>query len=277
MCSTGCKVNKNLISEIKKLTSSLEKINIPTFIYFRLNTKNQYCLLSNKENILEDLFNKKEFVNKIFVELAEKSNYGKMSIALWEKSQNNTLSTEIRELELEHGISLALPFQEHIEIYSFASSVGSEEMPNFFINHLKLLKHFIIYFRLHGDKFIQYANNNFSQVLGKSLHLYNLNNKNADEKLAHLRDCLIPKRISIRTAQKDEILLTENETSALILLLAGKSMYTIAKELGLSKSTVESCLATIKLKTGYYSKSQLLAAFLENQIYQPSMMYDRYY
>ena len=53
-------------------------------------------------------------------------------------------------------------------------------------------------------------------------------------------------------------------------------MSTIAKEIGVSPRSIESCLETIKSKIGYRTKSELLTAFLESHIYQPSINYERY-
>lgn len=61
------------------------------------------------------------------------------------------------------------------------------------------------------------------------------------------------------------------------MLLEGKSMHDIAEELHVSQRSVESCLETIKSKTGYNTKAELLSAFLESQLYLPSINYDRYH
>lgn len=102
---------------------------------------------------------------------------------------------------------------------------------------------------------------------------------NEDEKsaiIANIRQETLPRKAFIKTLYSKKISLTEREVSYLIMLLDGKSMLSIAEELAVSQRSVESCFEIIKSKTGYNTKSELLTAFLESQIYQPSVYYDRY-
>lgn len=59
------------------------------------------------------------------------------------------------------------------------------------------------------------------------------------------------------------------------MLLAHKSVRSISLELHMSQRSIESCIETIKSKTGFNTKAELLNAFYEKKIFLPSIYYDR--
>lgn len=262
--------------KVKKLASVLNSLAINTFFHLRINTKSQFFILSNNAGISNHLINEDSNVGILHNKLATTSISGKISIAIWKKYVDDSFLEKIYKMGVWNGISIALPFDDYIDIFSFASSIENKHVNNLYLNHLRLIKRFIIFFRLNAKDTIEYANQ----------HLYQLNNKlelytqcNEAEKrdlIDNIRKKIQPRKAFIKTLYTKKISLTEREVSYLIMLLDGKSMLSIAEELGISQRSVESCFETIKSKTGYSTKAELLTAFFESQIYQPSVYYDRY-
>ncbi len=217
-------------------------------------------------------------IDGLLGELVKTCVCGKMSVSLWPNLPNDIFCQKIYKLGIWNGISIALPFNNYIDIFSFASTRKNCSINNFYLNHLRLLKRFIIFFRLKAKKVIELTINNNLRSLDEKIILYS--DKQVDIKLTAvktLREMISPRKVSIQASYFKKISLTKRETTYLVMLLEGKSMSKIAKELSISQRSVESCLETIKSKTGYNTKTELLSAFLESQIYQPSINYDRCY
>jgi DNA-binding CsgD family transcriptional regulator len=265
----------NPFRTIQKLASILNILSINTFFHLRINRKSQFFILSNNKDIINHLVYEDNNIGTMIQELSKTSICGKLSVAIWKNYVNDSFLEKIYKLGIWNGISIALPFEDYIDIFSFASSIDNKEVNNFYLNHLRLLKHFIVFFRLNGRKEIEFANRNLYQ-LNKKLKLYSKYNKRKKITVNTIQEETLPKKGLIKTAYSKIINLTEKEVTYLIMLLDGKSMFNIAEELNISQRSVESCLEIIKSKTGYNTKAELLTAFLESQIYQPSVYYERY-
>lgn len=278
--SIGCNVpfiTDSYSEEVKKFSVVLRKIDISTFFYIRINRDSQFFILSDNKEISGYLLNKSRCVGTLLEELAKTAISGKIAVSLWSGYPEDSFLQKIYQLGIGNGISIALPFNSYIDIFSFASSIQKTEINNFYLNHLRLLKRFIIFFRLKAKKIIFLANNNLHS-LNKKIELYGCSKQQEKSKALNiLRETISPKKVAMKAICCGKIVLTKRETRYLIMLLDGKSMNAIAAELGVSRRSVESRLETLKSKTGYNTKADLLSAFLDSQIYQPSIHYDRYY
>jgi DNA-binding CsgD family transcriptional regulator len=266
----------NYFKTIKRLASFLSIIEITNFFHLRINRKSQFFILSNNKDIANHLINEGGDIGILLDKLARISICGKISLSIWENYIGDPFLEKMYKLGIWNGVSIALPLNDYIDIFSFASSLKNEKLNNFYLNHLQLIKRFIIFFRLNGRKAIEYASRDLYQ-LNKKIKLYSQSSNKGRENLINtIRQDTLPRKASIKTVFLKNINLTEKEIIYLIMLLDGKSMPNIAEEIGVSQRSVESCLETIRSKTGYNTKAELLTAFLESQAYQPSIYYDRY-
>ena len=263
----------NYFTIIKRLTFSLKLIDITTFFHLRINRESQYFILSNNRNITDHLIQNSD-IGILLNELVKTSICGKISVVFWKRNLNDCFLEKIFKLGIWNGISVALPFKNHIDIFSFASSIDDTKLHGFYLNYFELIKRFIIFFRLKAKKSIEYASQNLYQ-LSKKIEFYcHSNKKDKIALLKTIRQQSRPKKASIKTVYLKKIFLTEKETIYLNMLLEGKSMRAISEELHVSQRSVKYCLETIKCKTGYNTKIELLIAFLENQTYLPSIHYE---
>lgn len=79
---------------------------------------------------------------------------GKISINLWPTGSQDPLINKLYKLGIGNGISLSFHFGDYVEIFSFGTDIDNHEMKNFYINHIRLLKRFVIYFRMQAKKLI---------------------------------------------------------------------------------------------------------------------------
>lgn len=145
----------------------------------------------------------------------------------------------------------------------------------FYLRHFGLLKRFIIFFRLKYKEEIEVAANNLLD-LKENIKLYSNHDSSKKRKnfakfnwnTFSIKDCII-------SANKNTVRLTDREKYYLSGLLEGKNIPVMAKELHISPRTIEASLETLKSKTGYRTRAQLIKAV--KQPYLPKLYYDRYY
>ncbi len=174
-------VTDNYIKQVQKLSSVLNIIDITTFFHIRVTHENKFFILSSNLNLATYLIKNKN-IGDFFTGLIQTAVCGKISATLWPDDNNDHFLKTLQELGICNGISIALPFSNYIDIFSFAANQKNTQIKNFYLNHIRLLKGFIIYFRLKGRKIIEHANKN---ITSKINHLIQFNqNKNQKEIIA---------------------------------------------------------------------------------------------
>lgn len=253
------------LKSIQKFTSVLEIFDINYFFHLRINKQNQFFILSNNKEISSYLEKCENHIGVFLTEIAETSISGKISITFWDQFTEDYFLVKMYQLGICSGISLGVPFDDYIDIYSFASSLTSKKLNNFYLNHLRFLKRFIVYFRINAKKEIQRANKNLFS-LHTNIKLYSRSKEDKKVAILHamsqqalLKEALI-KRIYLPKSP-----LTKKEIICLVMLLAHKSVRSISLELHMSQRSIESCIETIKSKTGFNTKAELLNAFYEKK------------
>ncbi|WP_218814166.1 helix-turn-helix transcriptional regulator [Rickettsiella endosymbiont of Dermanyssus gallinae] len=266
---------KYCFKTVFNLASRLEILGITDFFHIRVNKKSQFFILSNNKTITHHL-NESRDIGTLLRKTIKTAICGKISVVFWKNYTGDIFLEKIYQLGIWNGISVALPFDDYIDIFSFASNFQTKTLNTFYLNHFGLIKRFIIFFRMKARGLIEHAGQDLYK-LNKSIKLYCEANKAEKTAIFNtINQQIFFKKYFIKTVYLKKVNLTEKETLYLVMLLEGKSMSTIAKEIGVSPRSIESCLETIKSKTGYRTKSELLSAFLESHIYQPSINYERY-
>ena len=266
-------MNKTILylKEIKKFSSILNIIDIENFFHIRIIDEDNFFILSNNERIISLIYKNNE-IGDFFEKIVKKTTSGKISFFLWRSNESDAVLKKILPKKINNGISISLRLFNYVDIFSFSSNIESH---NFYLNHLNLLKRFIIYFRLKAKDVIDDVHHNHAHLLARRIKFNVATEDQKTNILENFRKQIPPRKLIIQDNMQ-KIRLTPRETQHLFLMLEGKSMRKIAKELGISQRTVESCLESIKLKMGYTTKSRLLADFFEQQLYQPSIYYDRH-
>lgn len=256
--------------KIKNLSSALSIIDIENFFHIRVIDGEKFFVLSNKEKIV-DFFHKRN-IDGFFEKIIKKAIYGKISFYLWPLQKSDFILNNMVAQNVKNGISVSLRLSNYVDIFSFSSTSDNH---NFYLNHLNLLKRFVIYFRLKAKDVIDEISHSQVHLLARRI---DFNDKVTDHYLEDLNDFrrqILPLKLTVQDSGR-QVKLSPKETQYLLLMLEGKSMNKIAEELGVSHRTVESSLENIKLKMGYTTKARLIADFFEQQLYQPSIHYGRY-
>lgn len=252
-------------NKISEVIPTLKIIGISDFSYMRVTINNKFFILGSNQEFV-NIVNESRLLDTSIKDLLLRSNTEKLSVAFL----NGKANTEFKK-----GISIALPFKEHIDVFSFFKDFQSGPEDQFYLRHFGLLKRFIIFFRLNYKKEIELAARNLLD-LKETIKLYSGFNQKETKNIEYLSQTNVLIKPYLFTANANQIHLTDKEKYYLSGLSEGKNVRVIAKELHMSPRSIESSLEMLKVKTGYRTKSELLKAFIESQ-YQARFYYDRYY
>lgn len=253
-------------NKVSEVIPTLKIIGISDFIYMRVTINNKFFILGSNQEFV-NIVNESRLLDNSIKDLLLRSNTEKLSVAFLNEKTNTEFKT---------AISIALPFKEYIDIFSFFKDLQSNPKDQFYLRHFGLLKRFIIFFRLNYKKEIELAARNLLD-LKETIKLYYGFHQKETKNMANLIQANIPSvKPYLFTANANQIHLTDKEKYYLSGLSEGKNVRIIAKELHMSPRSIESSLEMLKVKTGYRTKSELLKAFIESQ-YQTRFHYDRYY
>lgn len=259
-------VEYRYLKSMSKVSRALTLINIPTFFHMRVVSGSKFFILSNNRKLL-DLFAQEDNAVGDFIENSLHSfSQGKLSVHLWLESSRENFIHQLAKHDIAHGVSLVLYLDNRLDIFSFASSKEREEMRNFYLNHVRLLKRFIVYYKNQAKKILLAMEQHYRTGTGLDVLLEQKSQKDKHIATYQLKSALRPHQLIIKNKLNAIIQLTIKETLYLQHYLEGKSVRQIAEQLYVSPRTIESCLENLKYKTGCYSKHELLSLLFENTL-----------
>lgn len=263
-------------SRVEELLTVLKKINVETFFHIRINCKNKFFILGNNKPIIDYIVANRDF-GKYVTDIVEGTIYGKVTINSLTKDKTDPFLVKLQELNIVEGLCLSLRTDEYVDVFFFAPRDGGKNVDYFYLNYVYLLKRFVVYFRIKAKNII---NNMFlyhSMPLMVPLRLSTeIEEHHMKQNLEKFYQLITPNKSFFKDKNKKTVGLTTKETRCLMLLLQGKSMNSIAKDLNVTQKAIEFCIHKIKIKTGYTSKAELLTNFFDNHTSKPSVFYDRY-
>lgn len=202
------------LKAVSKLTSVLQWIDINTFFHIRITRTNQFFILSNNQHIADYFIQENNSVEIMPITLATTSVCGKISAVYWMNYEHDSFISALRRFGISNGITVALPFNDHIDIFSFASSLENTQLNNFYLNHFRLIKRFIVFFRLKARKIIEHANSHLYSLKNKMVLYSQPTTQDKNATLEALRK-IPPRKASMQATYVEKIDLTEKETTYL--------------------------------------------------------------
>jgi DNA-binding CsgD family transcriptional regulator len=149
------------------------------------------------------------------------------------------------------------------EVFCFATGKDKQIDSKFYLDNILLLEQFIKYFKQQAADLIDttdqrklaYFEERFNFDAGCTIEKH---------KIHAFLDKISVGDFYLLGRGGDKVALSKQELKCIKFMSFGNSMKETAKILNLSPRTVESYLNNIKLKTGYYYKSQLIKSFLDS-------------
>ncbi len=259
-------IPRNYFKVVKKICNTLKIADISTFIHIRVSRESKFFVLSNNQKITKYCAREKTGLAEYLTGIINHIPTAKISVCLWPCERAVFLVSALSALKIGNGISIFMPFNDYVDIFSFAADIDNKQIGNFYLNYLKLLKRFIVYYRLKAAYIIDDMNYDHMIKLSRGVNFNNIQNSNLLSEIESFRQKMLPEKLIVKQNGKCEITLASKETKYLSLMLEGKSVRRIAEELGVSPKTVESVLQKTKWKTQCNTKIDLLSFLLRSSI-----------
>lgn len=256
--------NEAVNERVKKICEPLNTLGITTFTHTR-------CFQDGKAmRIASNLeWSKKFFENNFHIhsqgyqqnikEASDEKN--DLKIYVWNGIPENEIYSALQQYGIWNGITICENDEQSIGGWSFGSSMDTPNMVNFLLSNIKILKHFILYFKDTAHDILDTSDQRkLYQIPGFSLDC------DVDNKMYSLIKEFFKKTKINRYYLKDNknIYLSPREFECLFYLSTGKNMKQVAQVLNLSPRTVETYLVKIKNSYGVNYKNDLIHLFLDN-------------
>jgi DNA-binding CsgD family transcriptional regulator len=167
-------------------------------------------------------------------------------------------------LNIQNRIYIPFRQQGYCEVFGFGNSGTAYELMDFYINHEDLVDNFILYFRQKAHKLIQEAAQ--TKILLPVDHIIHQTPRSVS--ITNTKDIL--KQIKMRrytlSAAGKSIVISHRECQCLSRLKTNYTVKMIAQELELSPRTIESYIDSLRNKTGYNTKHDLIKLAQDNNL-----------
>jgi DNA-binding CsgD family transcriptional regulator len=172
---------------------------------------------------------------------------------------------------VDNGTVIVLNIEDVTERFFFGSTKLNTSVKYIYINHIYLLKRFILYFKETAKQLIALAEKSkidIAKIEEKE------KNKDIDQRIIDefLNDTKINK-VWVRIRGQDYYI-SNNEAKILTLMKSGQTAKEISNEIGLSKKTVEIYRDKLKHKLDLFSRSNLVTFAKENSLLNINLLND---
>lgn len=242
----------------------LTSCNLTTFIYGKLFYDKKYLLFSNNMIFVEYfLLHLNDIEGSKLHHALQNAPLGKPIHALWSSAPEDMLIQMLKRIDLWNGLDIYYRSDNFIETWSFSTSLThSKEIDNFYLNNFKIFQRFCLSFRGKFARLLTRTNESKLATLKEGIDINFHHSLDCMRNVNALLSFLSLESLELPT-KNGTITLSRREIDCLFYLSRGKIAKEIAQTLNISKRTVESYIASIKQKTGYYNKSRLINLFNE--------------
>jgi DNA-binding CsgD family transcriptional regulator len=254
--------------QFRKICQPIFDLGIKYFSYYRIFNDGTYLALQNHEEYTKQYFsnilnNGVIFTNQLdFAPSLESYHFFLPSdLTMFSKAKD-----PIMFLLYEFDIWNQISFYKHkgnnsVECYNFAMTKADIHAFQFYKEYFPLLEHFILYFQERAKELINCNDKrrlayfqqefDFSQNCPQDFNARKIEQFLQATRLKHLKI----------HGKHEDINLAPREIDCLHYLALGKSVKEIGRILEISPRTVEFYLRNAKQRTGYHTKTELIAEF----------------
>ncbi len=157
------KYAESVAPELNKICSPLFKLNVKIFAYFRFFHDGRYLCLCNDLNwvlfCLQNIHNNEGTSLGQEIGHVPEENY---HCFLWPTKKTDYLMSALYDFNIWNGLSIFKKNEDSIELWGFAADRQTENMQNFYVENIELLKDFTALFNSNASEFISPINNHLA-------------------------------------------------------------------------------------------------------------------
>lgn len=242
------KYAESTVSTLKEICAPLFETSIKIFAYFRFFDDGRYLYLCNDLNwvrfCLQNVHGNEGTSLGQEISHVSEDNY---HCYLWPTIKTDYLMAALYDFDIWNGLSIFKQREDSIELWGFAADRQTENMQNFYIENIELLKNFTATFNLNASELILPTGGNLA-VYRDFKPQYHIDDYDRNKINEFIKATPIAKRPII--TENGEIFLSTKELQCLNFLASGKNTKQIAVELKISTRTIEKHFENIKQRIG---------------------------
>ncbi len=256
----------NFSQKLKALTAPLfQTFDLTTFGYKRVFDDGRYLFVCTNQSWVEyhikNIHSHGSFFGNAMNHALINDGFHRV---LWPNKPTDHFLEALNYWNMWNGLNFYKKRDNSIELWTFSTSPEKHQDPNGYLSIIPYLERFILYFNAAAADLLGPVSELPLAVCQDHPAIFSLSPSAHDTHLLNkfLKETSINK-IPIYD-KKGISYLSKQETLCLSLVAQGKSAKEIAHLIQLSPRTIESYLASIKIKTGKSSKSALINIFHES-------------
>lgn len=257
------KYAESKLGDILSICDPLFRLNIKIFAYFRFFPDGKYMYLCNNLEwvrfCLQNVHNNEgTSLGKEIGHVAQDDYH----CYLWPIKRTDYLMSALYDFNIWNGLSIFKQREDSIELWGFASDREAENLQNFYIQNIELLKAFTASFNSDAAEIIMPKVGSLAIYKDfKSPEIY-IDEYRAKKISEFIKATPIHKHPII--TQAGEIFLTKRELQCVNLLASGKNAKQIALHFKVSPRTIEKHFENIKNKLGFSDKETVIKVYKES-------------
>lgn len=260
------KYAESVVGKFTEICKPLFDLNIKIFAYFRFFNNGKYLYLCNNLDwvkfCLENIHNNEGTSLGKEIGYVPEDNY---HCLLWPTKKTDYLMSALYDFNIWNGLSIfKQKDDDSIELWGFATEKQADNMQNFYIENIELLKDFTAIFNMSMADIIVPKNDNLALYKNFKSQNHSLDDYELKKIKEFIRATPIKKYPIIAGAE--EVFLSNKELECVHLLALGKTAKQIALGLEASPRTIEKHLENIKSKINCGNKEIII------QIYKNSLL-----
>ena len=251
-------------NDIAAICKPLDKLGITSFNYVRTYDDGSQVNLANMPAWLEYFYENEFYRIGAFERHPGQYESG---YALWPQLSGQKVFYDARTyFNIDHGITIIEKQIDSCDFYYFGTMTNNPGIVNFYLNHIDLLKRFILYFQDRANLIIKKANESRIILPNHFDQHESPNNKEIyipeNFKKEFIKETTL-KNLRLTGDLEGEIL-SHKQLACVIHLVEGKTAKEIAKILGLSYRTIEGHITKLKARFNCHTKTELISKLLNN-------------
>lgn len=254
--------NDAINREVKNICKPLETMGIKTFGFSRYYLKKQKrIIIESNQKWMEQYCNIGGFQEDEddFQKLNYIPSYGVSSV-LWNGIPANDIMKKLHGMGIWNGISIFKKNRNSIDVYHFGADPFNTKINKLYIQHTKILFHFIYFFKEKASHLIDSQNIIMIPYKGD---IWNTTVDKSTALEAKVRHFLRTTPIKKYHLNDLPITFSKREAECMSLVVTGRQIKEIGKECNISPRTVEDYITSARVKLQQQNKESLFSIFFE--------------
>lgn len=255
------------VSEVSQICVPLRKYGITAFSHTRVYDDSSFIDISDNAEMIECFYYKTD-IYKYYEPDVNPAQLNTEFFLCSSLQDNKAVQVCREDLNIDNVIVLSEKVDDAYHLWNFGTTRGNDQIVNFYINNLDILKSFVLYFKDKARKIIK--NFEKEKIIRENIG-NSFMNKIKNKDCAHMNTIFSNLKRYHLGGKFHDSYLTPTEFQILCFSMVGKSSEEISIILGSKKRTIEKHMENIKLKFSCSNKSSIVKKVFQETYLEKSI------